>query len=98
MPPVMMLLRYCVFAVVAVAVITGCAAMAVQRRLLNPFGRLARAVRAFSDPFIKPIERRVLRAGGNPQQAPWWMVGITVLAGIALISAADWVAGEVRLL
>lgn len=95
---VMMLLRYCVFAVVAVAVVTGFAAMAVQRRLLNPFGRLARAIRGFSDPLIKPIERRVLRSGGNPQQAPWWMVGITVLAGIALISAADWVSGEVRLL
>ncbi|HEY2804967.1 MAG TPA: YggT family protein, partial [Gemmatimonadales bacterium] len=61
-------------------------------------GSLARGIRRLTDPFIKPIERRVLRAGGNPQSAPWWMVGMAVLIGIALISAADWSVGQAGLL
>ncbi len=86
----MAVIRYLVFGLVAVSVVTGFAAMAVQQRTLNPFSRLGRLVRRLSDPVIKPIEGRVLRAGGNPQQAPWWLVGISIFVGIALLSAADW--------
>ena len=92
-----MLFRYAIFAVVAVALLTAFAVMAVQRRMLNPFGRPARVIRRFSDPVIKPIERRVLRSGGNPQMAAWWMVGIALLVGIAVISAADWAVTEVQI-
>ena len=98
MAPAMMLIRYLVFALVAVAAVTGFAAMAVQQRTLNPFGRLGRLIRRVSDPVIKPIESRVLRAGGNPQQAPWWLIGVAIFVGIALLSAADWAFSYVRLL
>src|SRR5205085_4083288 len=83
-----------VFATVAVVALGALGAMAVQRRTLNPFGRLARLIRRFTDPALKPIERRVLRSGGNPQSAPWLMLAAGVLGGIVLISGAEWVIGQ----
>ena len=93
--PVLLVVRYAVFALVALAALAALAAMLVQRRVLNPFGRPARALRDLTDPLLKPIERRVLRAGGNPQSAPWWLVGGAIALGIVTISAAEWIAGEV---
>ena len=40
---------------------------AVIRGLLQPFGAWPRFVRRASDPLLRPIERRLLGAGGNPQ-------------------------------
>jgi YggT family protein len=69
-------------------------AMAVQRRSLNPFGRPARLIRRLTDPMLKPIERRMLRGGQNPQSAPWWLLGIAILGGIVVISTTEWVLRE----
>ena len=88
------LVRYTVFGLVALAGLGALAAMIVQRRMLNPFGRPARLLRDLTDPVVKPIERRVLRAGGNPQSAPLWLIGGALAAGILAVTAADWVAGE----
>ncbi|HXY19471.1 MAG TPA: YggT family protein [Gemmatimonadales bacterium] len=90
------LLRYAVLAAVAVLVLGAFGAMAVQARLVNPFGRLARAIRAVTDPALTPLERRILRSGGNPQSAPWWLAGIAVVGGIVLISAVEWGADQAR--
>ena len=90
----LLIVRYAVFGLVAFAALAALTAMAVQRRVLNPFGRPARALRDLTDPLLKPIERRVLRAGGNPQSAPWWLVGGALVVGIVAVTAADWVAGE----
>lgn len=94
----LLLVRYTVFGLVALAALGALAAMMVQRRVLSPFGRPARMLRDLTDPFLKPIERRVLRSGGNPQSAPLWLVGGALLAGILAVTAADWVAGEATLL
>ena len=88
------LLRYAVLAAAAAAVLGAFGAMAVQARLVNPFGALARAIRALTDPLLTPIERRILRTGGNPQSAPWWLVAIAVAGGIVLITAVEWAAGQ----
>ncbi len=88
-------LRYAVLAASGLAVLGAFGAMAVQARTINPFGRAARAIRACTDPVLRPIERRLLRAGGNPQSAPWWLVGVAVIGGIALVSVFEWVAGQV---
>ena len=53
---------------------------AVRSRRLSPFGRWPRLVRRASDPVLLPLERRVVRAGGSPQDAPLWLVGIVILA------------------
>lgn len=42
---------------------------------------------------LRPVETRLLRAGGNPQQAPWWLMGATVLGGLALLAVVRWLLG-----
>jgi len=94
MTAVFILLRYAVLVAAGLALLGAFGAMAVQNRTINPFGRAARAIRALSDPLLKPIERRLLRSGGNPQSAPWWLIGIAVFGGIVLVSGVEWLAGE----
>ncbi len=88
------LLRYAVFAAAALAVLGAFAAMAVQSRVISPFGRAARAVRRLTDPLLVPIERRVIKAGGNPQSAPWWLIGIAVVGGIVVVTLAEWLLAQ----
>jgi len=89
------LLRYVVFAAVAFAALAAFAAMAVQKRAFNPFSRTARTIRDLTDPLLKPFERRVLRGGGNPQNAPWWLLGAAIVLGILLLTVVDWVVVQV---
>ena len=63
---------------------------AVRSRRIDPFGVWARFVRRLSEPILKPVERRVLRSGGNPQNAPYWLLGIVVATGLVLLSFAAW--------
>jgi YggT family protein len=48
-----------------------------------------------SDPVLKPIERRLARRGGNPQDATFWLLGIAVVGGLLLITATRWITGLV---
>ncbi|MGH7526145.1 MAG: YggT family protein [Gemmatimonadales bacterium] len=66
---------------------------AVRRRRINPFGGWPRFMRRLSDPVLLPLERRVTRAGGNPQDAPLWLLGIVVLSGLLLLSFIHWAIG-----
>jgi len=66
---------------------------AVRRGRLKAFGWPARAVRATADPVLRPLERRVIRFGGNPQDAPIWLIGLVVLAGLLLLALVRWAAG-----
>ena len=86
------LLRYLVFAAAVVAAAAALAVMAVQTRRINPFGPPARLIRRLTDPLLTPIERRLARSGLNPQHAPWWLVGITIFAGILLLTLVEWAA------
>ena len=92
------LFRLAVLAAAGFLALGAFAAMAVQARRINPFGRAARAVRAVTDPLLEPIERRLLRAGGNPQNAPWWLLGLAVGGAIVLVQAVEWLAGQAALL
>ncbi len=94
-PDALLPLRYAVLAVAGVAALGALAAMAVQSRAINPFGRTARAIRRLTDPLLRPIERRIVRAGGNPQSAPWWLIGLAVFGGIAVVWAVEWLLGQV---
>ena len=58
----------------------------------DPFGAWPRFVRRVSDPVIQPLERRVTRMGGNPQDAPLWLLGIIVLGGLVLLTLVGWVS------
>ena len=66
---------------------------AVRSRRLTPFGAWPRFMRRVSDPVLLPLERRVIRAGGSPQDAPLWMVGIVIAGGLLLLSLVHWMAG-----
>jgi YggT family protein len=66
---------------------------AVRRRKIGPFGPWPRLVRRMSDPVVLPLERRVIRFGGNPQDAPLWLVGIVILGGLLLLSLVNWLLG-----
>jgi YggT family protein len=63
---------------------------AVRNKHMTPFGRWPRFMRKVSDPVLEPVERRILRAGGNPQNAPLWLLGIVVAGGLVLISLTSW--------
>jgi YggT family protein len=63
---------------------------AVRRRKIGPFGFWPRMVRRASDLVLLPLERRVMRAGGSPQDAPLWLFGIVIVGGLLLLSLTGW--------
>ncbi len=68
---------------------------AVRTRKISPFNAVARFCRSTVDPFITPIERKVVRAGGTPASAPLWALAVVVVGGILLLSLLDMVRAEV---
>ena len=68
---------------------------AVRTRKISPFNAVARFFRSSVDPFIAPIERKVLRAGGTPASAPLWALVAVVIGGIIIISVLDFIRAEV---
>lgn len=68
---------------------------AVRTRKINPFNAVARFFRSSVDPFIAPIERKVVRAGGTPASAPLWTLAAVVIGGIIIVSVADFILLEI---
>jgi YggT family protein len=76
------------YAFSVVAVVVGVVALIdwlVRTRRINPFNPVARFFRRVVDPLIAPVERRVVRAGGMPQSAPWWTLVAVVVGGIVVL-------------
>lgn len=67
----------------------------VRTRRVNLFGPLARFSRSRIDPILEPIERKVVRAGGNPVSAPLWALAAVVIGGILIISVLDFIRAEI---
>jgi YggT family protein len=63
---------------------------AVRSRRIDPFGAWPRLVRRISDPILLPLERRVIAAGGSPQNAPLWLLGLVIGGGLLLLSLTQW--------
>src|SRR5439155_3454 len=74
MPELQLALRYVVFAAFAASALVALASWLVRTRRISPFGALGRTLRSASDPLIRPVETRLVRAGGNPAHAGWWLV------------------------
>jgi YggT family protein len=68
---------------------------AVRTRRINPFNSVARFFRSTIDPFIAPVDRRVVRAGGSPNAAPWWALVIAVVGAILLISVLGFLRAQI---
>lgn len=66
---------------------------AVRGRRISPFGAWPRLVRRVSDPVLLPLERRVIRFGGSPQDAPLWLLGIVIVGGLIFLSLINWLLG-----
>lgn len=67
----------------------------VRTRRVNLFGPLARFSRSRIDPILEPIERKVVRAGGDPASAPLWALAAVVIGGILIISVLDFIRAEI---
>ena len=85
-------------ALLSIAVVFGVICVldwAVRTRKISPFNAVARFCRSTVDPFIAPIERRVVRAGGAPASAPLWALAAVVIGGILLLTLLDVIRLEV---
>lgn len=87
------MLRYIVFGVVALSALLALCSWLVRTRRVSPFSALGRSLRSVTEPVMRPIERRIVRMGGNPTHAGGWLIVITAVLGIVLISFAGWLVG-----
>lgn len=88
-----LILRWLIVAALLYVAVVAVTHWAVRSRRISPFGAWPRFVRKISDPIMLPLERRIIRMGGNPQTAPLWLLGLTVVAGLLLISVYRWAVG-----
>ena len=91
MPELQVAIRYLVFAAFAASVLVALASWLARTRRISPFGALGRTLRMVSEPLIRPVETRLVRAGGNPVHAGWWLVVAVAAGGVVLITLWNWV-------
>jgi YggT family protein len=82
--------RYTVFGLFALSALVACGSWLVRTRRISPFTSLGRSLRAITDPIVRPVERRLVRMGGNPVNAGWWLVVIVAAGGVVFISLMGW--------
>jgi YggT family protein len=87
---VLTILRYVVFGVVAITALIALGSGLVRSRRVSPFGVLGRTLRSVTDPILRPVERRLVRMGGNPGHAGGWLVVVTAIAGVVVLSLVGW--------
>jgi YggT family protein len=97
-PTVDLIARSLVVVALVYASVVGLTHWAVRSRRITPFGAWPRLVRWASDPIILPLERRVIRSGGSPQDAPLWLVGVVIAGGLVLLTLVHWLAGFIATL
>ena len=76
---------------VALAVVAA-ADWAVRTRRLNPFGGVARFVRARVDPRLAGVERQVIRAGGRTSTTPSWALVVYAVLALLVLAALDMIS------
>jgi YggT family protein len=96
MPDIRVLARYAVFAAFALSALVAMGSWLVRTRRVSPFGALGRTLRSASDPVLRPVEARLLRMGGNPVNAGWWLVVVVAVAGVVSLSLLDWLIRTFR--
>jgi YggT family protein len=85
--------RYAVFVVFMVAVAAAVASWLVRTRRVSPFSQLGRSLKSVSDRLVSPVERRLVRGGGNPVHAGMWLVAGVAVAGLLFITLLQWTTG-----
>src|SRR5256712_11512280 len=85
------ILRMLVLAAFCLAAVVALAGWLVRTRRVSPFGVFGRTLRSVTDPVLRPVETRLVRLGGNPVHAGWWLVVLVAVAGVLLLSLIDWI-------
>ena len=85
--------RILVIVAVVYAALVALTHWAVRNRRINAFAAWPRLVRKASDPVLLRLERRIIAAGGSPQNAPLWLVGVAIAGGLVLLSLTHWLIG-----
>lgn len=88
-----LILRGIVLAAFVTAAVIALTHWLVREGRIAPFNPLVTAIRRLSDPVLRPLERTVVRQGRNPQEGPFWLLAIVIVAGIVLISIGRWLTG-----
>lgn len=65
------------------------------RHIKNAFHPVSRFLRRTVGPILRPVERRVVGAGGLPSAAPLWALAFSIIVGIVLITLVDFVLGQI---
>jgi len=86
-------IRRIVFALAATMALLAVVDWAVRTRRISPFSGIARFCRRVVDPMLVPVERTVVRAGGRPASAPWWMLVAVVVGGLIFIYLLEFLGG-----
>ena len=66
----------------------------VRTRRINPMGSLGRFARRSIEPLLAPIEKRVVRAGALPTNAPLYALVAIVLGGIVVLSLFNFLRAQ----
>ena len=82
--------RYTVFGLFALSALVAFGSWLVRTRRISPFTAFGRSLRSITDAIVRPVERRLVRWGGNPVNAGWWLVIIVAAAGVVFISLMGW--------
>ena len=85
--------RVAVFGLAVVVAVVALVDWLVRTRRISPFSGVGRFFRRSIDPVMVPVERVVIRAGGQPASAPWWTLVAVVLGGLVLILVLQFVGG-----
>lgn len=89
--------RYAVFGIVALAALAAVGSWLVRTRRISPFSALGRGLRTATDPIVGPVERRLVRMGGNPVHAGGWLVVLCAVGGIVFLSVFGWLLTTFRM-
>jgi YggT family protein len=90
-------LRSVALAAAVVAAVLAGLSYSVRTRRISPFSGIARLTRRSIDPLFAPVERRVVRAGGQPSTVPWWALAAVVVIGIVVVSVLGFVRQQLAL-
>ena len=85
-------LRISLFVAVLILAVICLVDWLVRTRRINAFNPIARRMRSTIDTLMVPVERRVVRAGGMPESAPWWTLVFAVIGTIVVV----WLLGFLR--
>lgn len=88
---VLEVVRALVFLFFAYCALVSLGAWAIRTRRINQFGSMGQTIRKIVDPPLRPIEQWLVKRGTNPQNAGWWLLGVSVMGGIIAVTMTEWV-------